>query len=792
MDEPLKVVMLEDRPAQAETILRELRQAGFDPVCERVETQRQYLARLHSNLDLVIAGCSPQLFPALEALRVLRRRDLDVPFLVVADPAEREAVVEALQHGADGCLLTDRMARLGPVVKQALRDRRLREERHRSERDRRASAYQWQATFDAISDPVLLLDAGGRIVRCNRATFDFVGLHRTDVVGRGCCELLRRGLGQIEGCPYVRALESLERESIIWEREGRWIKVVVDPILDADGFLIGFVLLLEDITQRTLAREALGQSERRLAQILEGTGFAAFVIDADHIVTHWNRACEVLTGVAAGEVVGTRAHSTPFYGRRRPMLADLVLEGAGEDDLARHYGDDWRVSTLIDGAYEAEQLFPNLSPDGKWLSGSAAPLRDSAGETVGVIEIIQDITQRKRAEIALEQRVLELSLLNEVGNQITRALGLESALERTVEIVQRTFDYHHVAILLLDRARETLIVRAVAGCFAGVLHPGVEVGLDEGVIGWAARHAETVVINDVTADPRYKICCPDLLSTRSELSVPVRTRDGVVGVLDFQSERLDGFTQSDVLVAETLAGQLAVAIENAYLYEAERVARRQLRALTAYLQDALEEERTRIAREIHDEFGQTMTALKMDLAWLADRLPPDRPELLDRTADLSETLDTCLDTVRRVSTELRPAVLDDLGLTAAIEWQAGDFTERTGIPCELDLDEAGESLSRRQATALFRISQEALTNVARHAEASNLRIQLQITPDDVTLTVHDDGRGVSETQLADRLSLGLIGMRERARALGGDVTFRGDPDEGTTVIAAIPRRRSSS
>ncbi|MFW6115661.1 MAG: PAS domain-containing protein, partial [Chloroflexota bacterium] len=765
------------------------RRAGFAPDCERVGTQQEYLARLTPDLDVILADCSRRSFTALEALRLLHQRSLDIPFLVIVGRGRCDAAAECLRHGADDYVLQDRLPRLGFAVGRAVASRRLREDRRRGQDPASVSAHQWHATFDAIRDPVLLLDAGGRIVRCNQAAFDFVGQHRTDIVGRGCCEVLRQGLGQIEGCPYTRALESMERESVTWEREGRWIEVVVDPIVDADGFLVGFVLLLEDITQRRLAQEALRRSERRLSQIIEGTALAAFVLDADHTVTHWNRACEVLTGTPGEEVIGTRAHWKPFYSRQRPLLADLVLDGAAESELRHHYGDHGRPCPLIEGAYEAETFLPHLGSEGRWLSCSAAPLRDRAGEIAGVVEIMHDITERKRAQETLEQRVLELTLLNEVGNRITRAAGLESVLQSTVDIVQRSFGYHHVAILVLDRARETLILRAIAGRFTDILAAGLEVGLDEGIIGAAARGAETVLVNDVAADARYKMCYPELISTRSELSVPIRTGAGVMGVLDIQSERRAAFTRSDLLVAETLAAQIAVALENARLLGAERAARQQLRRLAGYLQDALEQERTHIAREIHDELGQMMTALKMDLSWLADRLPRDMPELLRRARRMSGALDSCLQAVRRVSTELRPGVLDDLGLPAAIEWQAEEFTERTGIRCQLHLDQAGESLDRPRATALFRILQEALTNVSRHADASQVRIRLQVDPDTATLTVQDDGRGVTPEQLADSQSLGLIGMQERARALGGDVSFEGCPDEGTTVTARISRRR---
>ena len=209
--------------------------------------------------------------------------------------------------------------------------------------------------------------------------------------------------------------------------------------------------------------------------------------------------------------------------------------------------------------------------------------------------------------------------------------------------------------------------------------------------------------------------------------------------------------------------------------------------LADYLQAAREEERTRVAREIHDEFGQALTALKMDLVWIAPRLPEDQADLRDKTGLMLELVDTTIQMVQRIATELRPGLLDHLGLVAAIEWQAQEFAERTGMDCELQLSDEDIVLHRDLTTAIFRIFQEALTNVARHAEATRVRVELEDGPDEVVLVVLDDGKGITEGQVSDPKSLGLIGMRERVRAWGGDVVFRNVPGRGTAVTVRVPR-----
>jgi PAS domain S-box-containing protein len=213
--------------------------------------------------------------------------------------------------------------------------------------------------------------------------------------------------------------------------------------------------------------------------------------------------------------------------------------------------------------------------------------------------------------------------------------------------------------------------------------------------------------------------------------------------------------------------------------------REELRALAARLQSVREDERTRISREVHDELGQALTGLRLDLSWLRGRLK-DRPELAERVHSAVTRIDGTIDTVRRIATELRPSVLDHLGLLAAVEWQAQEFEKRTGIPVRLELSSAHPALDDARATTVFRILQESLTNVARHAGANRVHIALALGLDAVTLRVADDGRGISEAERTSLRSLGLVGIRERAIACGGECTIEGHVGQGTTVNARIP------
>jgi signal transduction histidine kinase len=211
----------------------------------------------------------------------------------------------------------------------------------------------------------------------------------------------------------------------------------------------------------------------------------------------------------------------------------------------------------------------------------------------------------------------------------------------------------------------------------------------------------------------------------------------------------------------------------------------QLKALTGHLQFVREEERTRIAREVHDELGQALTALKLDLSWLLGRLPHER-SLQKKIRQMSERIDATIQAVRRIATELRPGVLDSLGLSAAIEWQTMDFQERTGIKCDVTIDLKEAIRDKEFSTACFRILQETLTNVIRHSDATQVEVRLAQMDKEIVLTVRDNGRGISEKDVVHPRSIGLIGMRERVARVGGEVFFFGLPGRGTTVTMRVP------
>src|SRR5688500_126761 len=254
------------------------------------------------------------------------------------------------------------------------------------------------------------------------------------------------------------------------------------------------------------------------------------------------------------------------------------------------------------------------------------------------------------------------------------------------------------------------------------------------------------------------------------------------------------------VVPEVLRSKLAVFIglndmnrmisaelaERALTEQRLRASEENLRALAAHLESVREEERVRIAREIHDELGQALTGLKFDIGGLAKACAAD-PNVAERTAAIGIAIDRIINSVRRISSGLRPEVLDEIGLGAAVEWQAREFSRRTGIRCAVEVEANFRDPDRARSTAVFRILQELLTNVARHANATRVNVHLS-DGEVIHLRVEDNGRGIDKDKFEHARSLGFMGLGERVLAFGGTIEVEGREGEGTTARVSIPNR----
>ena len=367
--------------------------------------------------------------------------------------------------------------------------------------------------------------------------------------------------------------------------------------------------------------------------------------------------------------------------------------------------------------------------------------------------------------------------------------GERAVLGNSMDITEQFEARNKLAEL---EALEASILEAIPHAVIGLQDRRIIFANDgvEAVFGWRAKDLigrSTRVLYQT--DEGYEAIARDLYSVlerkrtfRSEF--PCRRKDGT-GIECMVSAARIGTQlkqKSIVITYEDITDRKRAEME------IER-SREQLRNLSAHLQSVREKERTRIARELHDELGQLLTALNTGLVLLNRRIPENEKGLRDQTASMIELVDMTMQTLKRIYMALRPGMLDHLGLAVAIGWQAGEFEKRTGIRCRVTVDPEDLSLDPDLSTAIFRIFQETLTNIARHAGATRVHVSLTATEEKVVLTVRDNGRGITQEQLAKPNSFGLLGMRERTHYWGGDVRISGKPGKGTLVRVDIPLRK---
>lgn len=387
----------------------------------------------------------------------------------------------------------------------------------------------------------------------------------------------------------------------------------------------------------------------------------------------------------------------------------------------------------------------------------------------------REIAERKQ----LEER---LDAIYRLGQELTLLRNEAKIIQRVLETATNVLEFEMAICGLVDWSTCTL---QYSYGIPYTIGPSLPLTKNDGrgISVAVVRSGQAICVADITKDDRY-VAINGELDIRAELCVPVKIGDAVIGVLNVESKEIGRFTQADQQLLQTLADQMAVALENARLFEQVQVGRQRLQALSSRLVEVQEGERRHLARELHDEVGQVLTGVKLLL-----QMGSAMPEVQAKTklTQALELVDELMARVQELSLDLRPTMLDDLGLIPTLAWQFKRYTAQTNIKVDFKYIGAQQRFAPTIETAAFRIVQEALTNVARHANVDEVSIQLWVEADRLRLQIEDQGTGFDpRTVLASNSSNGLSGMQERAKLVGGQLRIESALGDGAQLLAEFP------
>lgn len=491
--------------------------------------------------------------------------------------------------------------------------------------------------------------------------------------------------------------------------------------IDGKKFLVG---IINDITERKQIEDAVHEAFQFNKQIIEGAQEGVVVYDKKMRYQLWNPFMERLTGIAASEILG----KIPF-----DIFPFLKTNGVVEN-----------INNALNGESTVAVDFPfTIDSTGKtgWASDIAAPLYNFKGEIIGAISTVRDITQKKK----IEQELFEsLKLFYTLFNSSPNAIALIKMSDESFVRVNNRF------LELVGYELEEVKGRS---------------SLEIGLIQDSAMHEKR--LNIIQKNGKIKDFEVDIYTKLGDVRHCLVSAETFT--LDHEEYILNNFVDfTDRKKIENENKEIKEALEN----------------LNRHLVEIRENERASIAREIHDQLGQSLTALKIDLKWLHDKKLSDS-ELSQKLKGMIDLTSETIKDVQRITSELRPSILDDIGLSAALEWYCIEFSKRTGLQLHMDINDV-QTEDVQKNLSIYRILQESLTNVIRHSGAKNVIVSLSIIEKNLVLLIQDDGAGITQTQVNSMKSFGIMGMIERVKQSGGLMEITSLDNGGTLVSVHIP------
>jgi PAS domain S-box-containing protein len=511
-------------------------------------------------------------------------------------------------------------------------------------------------------------------------------------------------------------------------------------------------------------------TQLQLHAVLGSTDDAIIGLAGSGTITSWNPAARTLFGYTAAEAVGKHV---------RLIMARDHLKDAAHVLAQVRAGKSVRRFESVCVSRKDQQIHVALT---------ATRLRKRADSNRNAVMIVRDFSRRVRGLETIRRRNRELLSFYRLSQIILASRPLEESYQAIVREICLATGFPIVTIATYDESREVMVFRGLRGFPSKTNRTFIAVPVDETVSGIIVRTGKPIIESRMLSRAEFRSRMMRWARAQTYVGYPMKCNGRIIGCLNLAHTESLTINEDTIRWIEALANYVAVLTERRRAEDELRESREQLRELSRETQAAIEEERKRIAREIHDQLGQELSLIQLELGMMQDQSHLTQKDLRPRFKAMSALIESSIRTVQRISTDLRPTLLDNLGLGAAVEWAAREFQKRTRIRCTIVLEPQDIKLDQERSTAIFRILQEALTNVLRHARATRVNVRLVRTDGAILLIVRDNGIGIKGEQVNDSKSVGLTGMRERVRPWGGKIQIAGYPRKGTEISISVPAK----
>jgi len=723
MEQPLEILLLEDSATDAEIVLRVLKKSGLDFNWRLATDKNSFLQALETFVpDVILADNSLPQFSAVNALKIIQDRSLHAAFILVTGTVSEEFAAQVIKLGADDYWLKDRMSRLPAAVDAAFRQKKAEKEKLEARQKLVQSEEKYRVLVERISDGFIALDKHWCYTYANHKIGEMTHRDPHLLIGRNVWDEFPEAVGTATYKAFMQAMKEQRYVSNIdyFEPLDLWQENHIYPSPD------GLSVFIRDITEAKRSEREIQAIRDRLLFHIEHSPLAFIEWNDQLKIRYWSGQAEKIFGWSEHEIMD--AAKNGFDADTFPSLRELIRQMKKKE--VRSYTIQHR----------------NYTKDGQliWCEWFNSVSKDEEGH-VTVMSLVQDITERKKAEEDLkrsEMMLREAQAITHLGHW-------------EIDLTTNTHEWSDEMYRLFGLNKEKVVPSREL--FLSLIHPDDLEYIKSQLFG--SYYLQYSGLN-------YRF---------------IRT-DGAVrhGYSEWKVELDEGgrpVRQYGILQDVTRQREAEIELQNT---------NEELRSLSSHLQNIREEERIHIAREIHDELGQQLTGLKMSISWLHRKLP-SQEVLIEKLGEAIEQIDETVKSVRRISTSLRPSILDDLGLIAALEWHSREIEKRSEILVNFTTDLTEPALPVPISTGIFRIYQEVLTNAVRHANAHAINSSLHRKDDFLVLQIEDDGQGMDVSTITKtKKTLGLVGIKERTFLLGGRFDLQSQPGQGTTITITIP------